>query len=212
MTSSRVHCIEHPVVQHCLTRLRDKKTPPVEWRALLRRLTLLCMYEVLQDAPWEEVEVETPLATARGTRLREEDVAVVPVLRAGLGMVEAVLEVVPGAAVGHVGLERQHDTLRPVTYYCKLPPRLDRRFCLILDPMLATGGSAAAAVDLVKDAGACSVSLLSLIAAPEGIGALSRRHPDVTIYVAAIDDGLNENAYIVPGLGDAGDRLYDTFH
>jgi uracil phosphoribosyltransferase len=200
----------HPLVQHKLSYLRNKDTPTVQFRQLVEEVTLLLTYEATKDLPTEEVTIETPIETAPFQRISGKKVAVCPILRAGLGMLDGVLSLISGARVGFIGLYRDEDTLQPVEYYVKLPADVAERDVILLDPMLATGNSTAHAVKLVKDAGATSVRLIAIIAAPEGIDRVLNDHPDVQIVVAAIDRGLNERGYIVPGLGDAGDRLYGT--
>jgi len=202
--------VRHPLVQHKLSYLRDKDTPTVHFRKLVEEVTLLLTYEATKDLPTEDVPVETPLEPTRAYRIPGKKVAVCPILRAGMGMLDGVLSLIPVARVGFIGLYRNEETLEPVEYYVKLPADIAERDVLLLDPMLATGNSTAHAVQLVKDAGATSVRLIAIIAAPEGVANIEERHPDVQIVVAAIDRGLNERGYIVPGLGDAGDRLYGT--
>jgi len=210
VTTGRVTEVKHPLVQHKLSYLRDKDTPTVHFRKLANELTLLLTYEATNDFPTETVEIETPLERMPAQRISGKKVAVCPVLRAGMGMLDGFLSLVSGARVGFIGLYRDEETLEPVEYYVKLPADLERRDAIVLDPMLATGNSSAAAVSTVKDAGAQSVTLVCLVAAPEGIEHLHSLHPDVHIVCAAIDRGLNERGFIVPGLGDAGDRLYGT--
>jgi uracil phosphoribosyltransferase len=202
--------VRHPLVQHKLSYLRDKETPTVHFRSLVEEVTLLLTYEATKDLPTEPVDIETPLEVAPFPRISGKKVAVCPILRAGLGMLDGVLSLISGARVGFIGLYRNEQTLMPVEYYVKLPTDVATRDVILLDPMLATGNSTAHAVKLVKDAGAASVRLIAIIAAPEGIDRVLGEHPDVNIVVAAIDRGLNEHGYIVPGLGDAGDRLYGT--
>jgi len=197
--TGRVVEVKHPLVQHKLSYLRDKNTPTVHFRKLVNEITLLLTYEATKDLPTEDVEVETPL-----------EVGVCPILRAGVGMLDGVLSLISSARVGFIGMYRDEETLEPVEYYAKLPADVAERDVILLDPMLATGNSTAAAIKTVKDAGATSVRLIAIIAAPEGIEKITTDHPDVQIVVAAIDRGLNERGYIVPGLGDAGDRLYGT--
>jgi len=202
--------VRHPLVQHKLSYLRAQDTPTVHFRSLVAEVTLLLTYEATKDFPTEEVEIETPLEKAPFPRISGKKVAVCPILRAGLGMLDGVLSLISGARVGFIGLYRNEETLMPVEYYVKLPADVAERDVILLDPMLATGNSTAHAVRLVKDAGATSVRLISIIAAPEGIENVLGAHPDVQIVVAAVDRGLNERGFIVPGLGDAGDRLYGT--
>jgi uracil phosphoribosyltransferase len=202
--------VRHPLVQHKLSYVRDKHTPTVHFRKLVEEITLLLTYEATKDFPTEDYEIETPLQTVTAQRISGKKVAVCPILRAGLGMLDGVLALISGARVGFIGLYRDEETLEPVEYYVKLPSDVADRDVILLDPMLATGNSTAAAVDKVKEAGASSISLISLIAAPEGVAHIVRDHPDVRIVVAAIDSHLNEKGFIVPGLGDAGDRLYGT--
>ena len=206
----RLTVVTHPLVQHKLSYLRDKDTPTVHFRKLANELTLLLTYEATKDFPTEPVEIETPLETMSAQRIAGKKVAVCPVLRAGVGMLEGTLSLISSARVGFIGMYRDEDTLQPVVYYSKLPSELSEREILLLDPMLATGGSAVDAVRICKDEGARSVRLLSIIAAPEGIETLHAVHPDVEIYCAAIDRQLNEVGYILPGLGDAGDRIWGT--
>jgi len=198
------------LIQHKITLIRDKNTGPKDFRDLVGEVAMLMAYEVTRDLPLETVEVETPIGQAVGRQLAGKKVGVIAILRAGLGMVDAVLKLIPAAKVGHIGLYRDPDTLRPVEYYCKLPPDVSERELILLDPMLATGGSACAAIQFAKDRGANSIKLVNLIAAPEGIRLVQQTHPDVDIYVAAVDQCLNSHGYIVPGLGDAGDRLFGT--
>jgi uracil phosphoribosyltransferase len=202
--------VKHPLVQHKLSYLRDKATPTVHFRKLVNELTLLLTYEATKDFPTEEVEIETPLTRTTAQRISGKKVAVCPILRAGVGMLDGVLSLISGARVGFIGLYRDEETLEPVEYYVKLPQDVADRDVILLDPMLATGNSTASAVSTVKAAGATSISLISLIAAPEGIERIQAAHPDVVIVVAAIDERLDERGFIVPGLGDAGDRLYGT--
>ncbi|MDI9440551.1 MAG: uracil phosphoribosyltransferase [Firmicutes bacterium] len=207
---STVHVISHPLVQHKLTMIRDAETGPKDFRELLEEISTLMGYEVTRDMPLEEVEVETPMGKTRGKMIAGKKVGIVPILRAGLGMVNGVLRLIPTAKVGHIGVYRDPDTLKPVEYYCKLPVDSDERQIILLDPMLATGGSASAAITFLKQRGVPSVKLMCLVAAPEGIEVVQRDHPDVDIYTAAIDEKLNAQGYIIPGLGDAGDRLFGT--
>ena len=210
LTTGQVHVIDHPLIQHKITLIRDKNTGPKDFRDLVGEVAMLMAYEVTRHLPLETVEVETPIGQAAGRQLAGKKVGVIAILRAGLGMVDAVLKLIPAAKVGHIGLYRDPDTLRPVEYYCKLPPDVSERELILLDPMLATGGSACAAIQFAKDRGANSIKLVNLIAAPEGIRLVQQTHPDVDIYVAAVDQCLNSHGYIVPGLGDAGDRLFGT--
>ena len=205
-----VTVVDHPLVQHKLTKLRDKNTDPKEFRELLAEISSLMIYEVTKDLPIKEVEVETPMSIAKGKVLNDVDIAIVPILRAGLIMAEGILQILPSSKVGHIGLYRDPDTLQPVQYYTKLPDDISEREVIIVDPMLATGGSAIAAVSILKAKQVKSMKFVCIIAAPEGIKALQEAHPDVEIYTAAIDDYLNEHGYIIPGLGDAGDRLFGT--
>jgi uracil phosphoribosyltransferase len=207
---SKVTVIDHPLVQHKLALLRDKETGTKAFRELVSELAMLMGYEVTRDLPLQEVEVETPITKAPFKMLANEKLAVVPILRAGLGMADGMMNLIPHAKMGHIGLYRNPDTLMPTGYYCKLPDDIDQRDTIIVDPMLATGNSAIEAIRLVKDAGAKTIRLVCLISAPEGIYAIQKAHPDVDIYVASIDEKLNEHGYIVPGLGDAGDRLFGT--
>jgi uracil phosphoribosyltransferase len=208
--TGRLIRVDHPLVQHKLSYLRDKETPTVHFRKLVNELTLLLTYEATKEFPTEPAEIETPLEKMTAQRIPGKKVAVCPVLRAGLGMLDGVLSLISGARVGFIGLYRDEETLQPVEYYVKLPADLAERDAIVLDPMLATGNSSAAAVATVKAQGARSVTLVCLVAAPEGIEHLHAEHPDVTIVTAAVDRGLNERGFIVPGLGDAGDRLYGT--
>ncbi len=202
--------VDHPIVQEKLRLLRDVATPPKEFRALLAQVSVLLAFEALRDLPVEEVGVETPIAHASGVRLAHGQPVLVPILRAGLGMSDGILKLLPEAAVGHIGLYRDHETHQPVEYYRNLPADIAQRDVLLLDPMLATGGSAVAALDMLKSLGVASLRLICLVAAPEGVAAVAARHPDVPMFGAALDSHLNEHAYIVPGLGDAGDRLFGT--
>ncbi|MBC8162282.1 MAG: uracil phosphoribosyltransferase [Roseiflexaceae bacterium] len=206
---TNLHVSTHPLVRHKLTLLRRVQTEPKKFRELVQELTRFLLYEATQDIGLEPVEIETPLGAMTGHR-NASQIGLFPILRAGLGMVDPAIEMIPTANVWHLGLYRDHDTLEPVTYYNKLPPQLDVDLCIILDPMLATGGSAIAAVDILKRWGATRIKFLGLIAAPEGVAMLHQHHPDVPIYLAALDQGLNEKSYIVPGLGDAGDRQFGT--
>ena len=206
----KVMIFDHPLIQHKVSLMRDKNTASKEFRDLAREVAMLMTYEITRDLPTKDVEIETPICPTTVKMLAGKKLAIVPILRAGLGFVDGMLEIIPAARVGHVGLYRDPETHEPVEYYCKLPEDIDKRKIIIVDPMLATGGSAIAAVDFVKEKGAKDISLMFLIAAPEGIEALTKAHPDVDIYIAAKDDHLNENAYIVPGLGDAGDRIFGT--
>ena len=205
---ANVYVFDHPLIQHKTALIRDKETGVRDFRQIVREISTLMGYEVTRDLPLQDVEIETPLAKTTVKMLRDSDLALVPILRAGLGMVDGFLDLVPAARVGFVGLYRDPDTHEPVEYYCKLPDDLEHRQVIVLDPMLATGGSAAAAIDFVKKRGGKQICFVCLIAAPEGIEVLSNAHPDVNIYIAAKDSHLNDHAYIVPGLGDAGDRLY----
>lgn len=207
---AKLMVFDHPLIQHKVAMMRNKETTSKEFRDLAREVAMLMAFEVTRDLPTEEVEIETPICKTKVNMLAGMDVAVVPILRAGLGFVDGMLEIIPNAKVGHVGLYRDPETHEPVEYYCKLPEDIDKRRVIIVDPMLATGGSAVAAVDFVKKRGAKDISFMCLIAAPEGIAALTKAHPDVDIFIAAKDERLNENAYIVPGLGDAGDRIFGT--
>ena len=207
---SKVCVFDHPLIQHKLSILRDKGTSVKEFRELISEIAMLMCYEATRDLPLEDVEIETPVAKATVKRIAGKKLAIVPILRAGLGMVEGILKLVPNAKVGHIGLYRDPETLKPVDYYCKLPADISERDIFVVDPMLATGGSAAAAVSHIKARGGKRVSLVSLLAAPEGIAKFHEEHPDVDIYVAAVDSHLNDHGYIVPGLGDAGDRLFGT--
>ncbi len=207
---SQVHLIDHPMVQHKLTIMRDKSTPSNIFRQLLYEISLLMGYEITRDFPMEDVEVETPLERATLKKIAGKKVAIVPILRAGLGMVDGLRDLIPVARVGFIGLYRDEETHKPVPYYCKLPKGVDKRLVILTDPMLATGGSACDAIDLVKQKGCQDIRLMCLVAAPEGIKMVQEKHPDVDIYVASIDRQLNENCYILPGLGDAGDRIFGT--
>ena len=206
----KVHVFDHPLIQHKTALIRMKDTSTKDFRELVREIARLMCFESTRHLPLKEVEIETPICPTKVNMLDGEDVAIVPILRAGLGMVDGFLDLVPNAKVGFVGLYRDPDTHEPVEYYCKLPNDIAEREVFVLDPMLATGGSAAAAIDFVKERGAKKITFMCLIAAPEGIQVLEEKHPDVDIYIAAKDECLNENAYIVPGLGDAGDRIYGT--
>jgi uracil phosphoribosyltransferase len=207
---SKVTVIDHPLVQHKLALLRDKETGTKAFRELVSELAMLMGYEVTRDLPLQEVEVETPITKAPFKMLANEKLAVVPILRAGLGMADGMMNLIPHAKMGHIGLYRNPDTLMPTGYYCKLPDDIAERDTIIVDPMLATGNSAIEAIRLIKNAGAKTIRLVCLISAPEGIYAVQKADPDVDIYVASIDEKLNEHGYIVPGLGDAGDRLFGT--
>ena len=206
----KVYTFNHPLIQHKLSLMRDIKTGPKEFRELLEEISMLMVFEVTRDLPTEEIEVETPLCVTKTRVLSGKKIAIIPILRAGLGMVSGVAELIPAARIGHIGLYRDPDTLEPVEYYCKLPADSENRMLLVLDPMLATGGSASAAISFIKQRNCKNIRLVNLIAAPEGIERVQKDHPDVNIYVAACDEKLNDHGYIVPGLGDAGDRLFGT--
>jgi len=207
---SKVKVIDHPMVQHKLSLMRDKSTGTKDFRELLDEIAMLMAYEVTRDLPLKEVEIETPICKTMTKVITGKTLAIIPILRAGLGMVNGMLRLIPAAKTGHIGLYRDPETFQPVEYYCKLPSDIERRELIVVDPMLATGGSAADAIGLIKQRGGKNIKLMCLIAAPEGIQAVQKAHPDVDIFVAAIDDHLDEHAYIVPGLGDAGDRIFGT--
>ena len=202
----QVKVIDHPLIQHKLTLIRDIRTGTKDFRELLEEIAMLMAYELTRDLPLEEIEVETPVAKCRARVLAGKKISVVPILRAGLGMVSGVLRLIPAAKVGHIGVYRDPQTLKPVEYYCKLPPDVSEREVIVIDPMLATGGSSVAA----KRGGAKQIKLMCLVAAPEGVKIVNDAHPDVEIYTAAVDECLNDHGYIVPGLGDAGDRIFGT--
>lgn len=210
MSNLRVNVIDHPLIQHKLTLIREEGTGTKDFRELLEEISALMAYEITRTLPLEEVEIKTPVQVCKSKVLSGKKIAVVPILRAGLGMVNGIVKLVPAARVGHVGLYRDPETLKPVEYYCKLPSDVSERMLVITDPMLATGGSAIAAIDLLKQKGAKSIILMCLVAAPEGVTAVNEAHPDVDIYVASVDERLNDHGYIVPGLGDAGDRIFGT--
>ena len=205
-----VTVLDHPLIQHKLSILRNKDTGVKEFRELVGEIAALMCYEATRNLPLEEVEIETPVAKAKVKVLAGKKLAIVPVLRAGLGMVDAMIDLIPSAKVGHIGLYRDPETHEPVEYYCKMPPDIAERQVFIVDPMLATGGSAVAAIDFIKKYGCKNSTLMNIIAAPEGVEAVRKAHPDVDMYVAAVDEKLNNHAYIVPGLGDAGDRIFGT--
>ena len=202
--------VEHPLLQHKLSILRNKQTGTKEFRDLVGEIATLLCYEATRDLPLKEITIETPVSEARVQVISGKKIALVPILRAGLGMVEGILEMIPAAKVGHIGLYRNPETLQPIEYYCKLPNDIEDRDVLLLDPMLATGGSAIAAIDGLKRRGVKHIKLMNLIGAPEGVAAVQKAHPDVEIFVGAIDEKLNDHGYIVPGLGDAGDRIFGT--
>ena len=207
---SKVMVMDHPLIQHKVSLMRDKETGTKEFRELLNEISMLMAYEVTRDLPLREIEIETPICRAQTKVIAGKKLAIVPILRAGLGMVDGIMSLVPSAKVGHIGLYRDPNTLEPVEYYCKLPEDCEEREILLVDPMLATGGSASAAIRFLKRRGCKHIKLVCLIAAPEGTSRIQADHPDVNIYVAAMDEKLNDHGYIVPGLGDAGDRLFGT--
>lgn len=207
---SKVYVFDHPLIQHKLTYIRDKNTGTKEFRELVDEVATLMAFEITRDMPLEEIEIETPVTTAKTKVLSGKKIAIVPILRAGIGMVDGVLKLIPAAKVGHIGLYRDPETLKPVEYYAKLPADVEERDFIIVDPMLATGGSAVEAINSLKTRGAKNIKFMCLIAAPEGVQAIQEVHPDVDIYIASLDEKLNDHGYIVPGLGDAGDRLFGT--
>ena len=207
---NNITIFDHPLIQHKTTILRQKSTTNKEFRELVEEITMLMCYESLRDLPLEDVEIETPLKKTTQKMIQGKKLAIVPILRAGLGMVSGMLQIVPSAKVGHIGMYRDEETMQPHEYYCKLPKDIENRLVVVVDPMLATGGSAVDAISQIKSYGATNIKFLCLIAAPEGIEALSKAHPDVQIYCANVAEGLNEKCYIVPGLGDAGDRIFGT--
>lgn len=206
----KVHILDHPLLQHKLSILRDERTGVKEFREIVSEIATLMCYEATRELPLEDVEIKTPVATGTFKTLAGKKLAIVPILRAGLGMVDGILTLLPSVKVGHIGLYRDPDTLDPVEYYCKMPNDIAERDVIVLDPMLATGGSASAAVTFLKNYGCKSIRLMNILAAPEGIARMQKDHPDVDIYVAALDEKLNDHGYIVPGLGDAGDRIFGT--
>ena len=205
-----LHVLNHPLIQHKVTILRDKNTGVKEFREVVGEIAALMCYEATRDLPLEDVVLETPIATGTFKRLSGKKLAIVPILRAGLGMVDTIIDLIPSAKVGHIGLYRDPETHNPVEYYCKMPPDISEREVLIVDPMLATGGSASAAITFLKGYGCKNIKLMNIIGCPEGIEVVRRDHPDVDMYLACVDEKLNENKYIVPGLGDAGDRIFGT--
>lgn len=207
---STLHIVDHPLVQHKLTIMRQTETGSKDFRQLLNEIALLMGYEVTRDLPLCDIEIETPITKMTGKTIEGKKLAIVPILRAGLGMVDGLLNLLPVAKVGHIGLYRDPDTHTPVVYYCKLPDDIDERLVIVTDPMLATGGSAADAISMLKEKGCKNIKLMCLVAAPEGVAKVQLEHPDVDIYTASLDEKLNDHAYIVPGLGDAGDRLFGT--
>lgn len=206
----KLHVVDHPLIQHKLTIMRMTETGGKDFRQLLNEITELMGYELTRDLPLDDIRINTPVAPMTGKAIMGKKLAIVPILRAGLGMVDGLLNLIPVAKVGHIGLYRDPETHEPVEYYCKLPADIDGRLVIVVDPMLATGGSAADAITLIKKRGATNIRLLNLVAAPEGVAKVQNEHPDVDIYCAALDERLNEHAYIIPGLGDAGDRLFGT--
>lgn len=207
---AKVTIINHPMIQHKLTIMRDRNTGSREFRAMVKEIGMLMVYETTRDLPLQEVEIETPVSPMKSMVIAGKKLAVVPILRAGLGMVEGVLELIPAAKVGHVGLYRDPDTLEPVEYFCKLPQDIEERDFLVVDPMLATGGSASAAIKILKERGAKNIKLVCLVGCPEGVKKIQSDHPEIDIYLAAMDEKLDDHGYIVPGLGDAGDRIFGT--
>jgi uracil phosphoribosyltransferase len=207
---SKVFVMDHPLIQHKVTMLRNKETNTKDFRAIANEISLLMAYEVTRSLPLSDVEIETPICKTTAKCVSGRSIGVIPILRAGLGMVDGILTLVPNAKIGHIGLYRDPETHQPVEYYCKLPVDAEERTLIVVDPMLATGGSAVAAIQFLKDRGCKDIKLMNLIAAPEGVKAVTDAHPDVEIYIASLDEKLNEHAYIVPGLGDAGDRLFGT--
>ena len=205
-----VHVLDHPLIQHKLAILRDKDTGVKEFRELVGEIAALMCYEATRNLPTEEVEVETPVATAKCRMLAGKKMAIVPILRAGLGMVDTMVALIPSAKVGHIGLYRDPETHMPVEYYCKLPDDIANRHVFVVDPMLATGGSAVAAIDFLKKHGCRKITMMNIIGCPEGVKTVQEAHPDVDLYLAAVDEKLNEHKYIIPGLGDAGDRIFGT--
>ena len=207
---ANVHVLDHPLIQHKLAILRDKNTPVKEFREMIGEIAALMCYEATRNLPTQEVEVETPIATAKVRKLAGKKLAIVPILRAGLGMVDAMVQLIPSAKIGHIGLYRDPETHKPVEYYCKLPEDVENRQVFVVDPMLATGGSAVAAIDFLKGHGCRNIVMMNVIGCPEGVKAVQEAHPDVEIYLAALDERKNEHAYNNPGLGDAGDRIFGT--
>ena len=207
---SKVCVFDHPLIQHKLSILREKSTSVKEFRELISEIAMLMCYEATRDLPLEEVEIETPVAKAKVKRISGKKLAIVPILRAGLGMVDGMVSMMPNVKVGHIGLFRDPETLEPVKYYYKMPPDIEERDVIVVDPLLATGGSASAAIQFLKDDGVKHIKLMCIIGAPEGVQRMQEDHPDVDIFVAALDERLNEHGYIVPGLGDAGDRIFGT--
>ena len=205
-----IHVLDHPLVQHKLAILRSKNTSVKEFRELISEISGLMCYEATRNLPTKEVEVQTPVAVAKCRRLAGKKLAIIPILRAGLGMVDAMVDLIPSAKIGHIGLYRDPETHLPVEYYCKLPEDIGNRQVFVVDPMLATGGSAVAAIDFLKQHGCRNIVMMNIIGAPEGVETVRKAHPDVDIYLAALDEKLNDHAYIVPGLGDAGDRIFGT--
>ena len=209
-TYPNVHILDHPLIRHKVAIIRDKNTTTKQFREVIEEIATLMAYEAFKDVPTQEIIVETPLESVKQTVVKENSIAVVPILRAGLGMVDGMVTMMPNVKVGHIGLFRDPQTLEPVKYYFKMPPDISERDVIIVDPMLATGGSASAAVQFMKEVGCKHIKLMCIIGAPEGVAVMQKEHPDVDIYVAALDDHLNEHGYIVPGLGDAGDRIFGT--
>ena len=207
---ANVHVLEHPLIQHKLAILRDKNTGVKEFRELVSEIAGLMCYEATRNLPTVEVDVQTPLMTAKCRVLAGKKLAIVPILRAGLGMVDSMIDLIPSAKVGHIGLYRDPESHKPVEYYCKLPDDIENRQVFVVDPMLATGGSAVAAISFLKEHGCKNITMMNIIACPEGVAAVQKAHPDVELYIAGLDERLNENAYILPGLGDAGDRIFGT--
>ncbi len=205
-----VTIFDHPLIHHKMSILRDVNTSSKQFRELVEEISALMAYEALRDLPLKDVTVTTPIATSTFKMIAGKKLAIVPILRAGLGMVGGILSLVPSARVGHIGLYRDHETLEPHEYYCKLPEDIAKRQVILLDPMLATGGSASAAIRFIKERGCTSIKLMNIIAAPEGIARIQKDHPDIELYCGCVDEKLNENGYIVPGLGDAGDRIFGT--
>ena len=206
----KVNILDHPLIQHKLTQIRQKETPTTQFRQIINEIGGLMVYEITRDLPLEQIEIETPVMKTKANVISGKKMVVVPILRAGLGMVDGILQMIPSARIGHIGIFRDEETLQPVEYFAKFPDGLEKRDIFIVDPMLATGGSAIAAINSVKQRGAKNIKLVCLVGAPEGVKAINDAHPDVTVYLASLDEKLNEKGYIVPGLGDAGDRIFGT--